>query len=119
MSFYTLVNRLLLILPLLLHHLYFQVILHMPSDIDADVLYPYVFGRPADMAKYDDLLRHIGAVQTPGPDLYAEILHSLWLDFGSNDPLQTNDKQTASLAVYGLFTTLTQQGICPCSEIES
>ena len=82
----------------------------MPSDVDADVLYPYVFSRPADMAKYDDLLRHIGAVQTPGPDLYAEILHSLWLDFGSSNPLQTNDKQTASLAVYGLFTTLTQQG---------
>ncbi|XP_067946233.1 sacsin-like [Watersipora subatra] len=87
-----------------------QVVLQMPSDVDADVLYPYVFGRPSDMAKYDDLLRHIGAAATAGPDLYAEILHSLWLDFGSALPLQTNDKQTASLAVYGLFTSLTQQG---------
>ena len=39
----------------------------MPSDIDIDVLYPYVFGRPADMAKYDELLRNIGSLQSPTP----------------------------------------------------
>ena len=82
----------------------------MPADIDADLLYPYVFSRPTDMAKYDDLLCCIGAAVTPGPDLYAEILHSLWLDFGNTHALQTNDKQTASLAVYGLFMSLMSQG---------
>lgn len=66
------------------------------------------------MAKYDDLLRYVGARQTPSADMYAEILHSLWLEFGSSQPLQTNDKQTASLAVYGLFTSLLQPGNPNC-----
>lgn len=84
--------------------------LHFPSDVDADLLYPYVFSRPSDMAKYDDLLRHVGCLPTPTADMYADVLHTLWLEFGSSQPLPTNDKQTASLAVYGLFMALQQQG---------
>ncbi|XP_013416073.1 sacsin-like isoform X2 [Lingula anatina] len=84
-----------------------QVVLNFPSDIDSDTLHPYLYARPMSLAKYDELFKRLGAVKSPKPNTYANVLNKLRTESGTN-PLKTNQKQTASTAVYGLFASLQQ-----------